>query len=585
LKIRTDAEKAAAEKKKNEEKASKFQAGMQAVVSMRSKGVRDDTVLDLTAKLLQVNPDVYTLWNYRREVLLDRKPSENEKQEDQGQGDEPQENLESVDDLKKEFDNLCQGELELVMVCLLKNPKSYPCWHHRQWVLENMFNPNLAQELALIEDALAKDARNFHSWDHRKWLANFAHIPIGNELTFTQTKITENFSNFSSWFARSCLLTEAHDTGLLDMTKQWDLEYSLVENAIFTDPTDQSAWFYHKWLSCIDLGNKLKMTKNDPPGDKMAITQVTASPELLSIRFSRPTASTPSIEVHVDDAVFDFNGNLLTDTKNPYLLSLWSFKGDFANKHVVIKFLKQKPVTINVKPNSIHVLTVKNLRHHQDLGGDRQLKPENIKNLKELLEMEPDNKYVNLTMSFFEEDRLALLDKLSELDPMRRPYFEDQKSKIVLEKRLEEDQDKGSSVSLSGLNLTRFHNPDRLIHLRRLDLSNNSFRVLGRAFNDLVNLVTLILDSNRIDSVENNVQLLSLVNLSLKNNCISSEKELFNLEKCSRLEKVFIHGNPVLNDEQMVSKLTGCPSFCLEDVFVVPEEEQVYQVCHDKLHS
>ncbi|KAL7181193.1 hypothetical protein ACSBR1_040128 [Camellia fascicularis] len=71
------------------------------------------------------------------------------------------------------------------------------------------------------------------------------------ELHFTTDLINENFSNYSSWHNRSVILShllEKRAQGSFSKEKVLTEEYDLVHQALFTDPDDQSGWFYHLWL-------------------------------------------------------------------------------------------------------------------------------------------------------------------------------------------------------------------------------------------------------------------------------------------------------------------------------------------------
>ena len=91
----------------------------------------------MVEKLLLASPDVPTLWNYRREMLLSR--------EAKADGD-----LDADE---------TRAELALTQKCLMKQPKSYAAWHHRLWIVRR--RPALAKdELALAPSSLKLDERN-----------------------------------------------------------------------------------------------------------------------------------------------------------------------------------------------------------------------------------------------------------------------------------------------------------------------------------------------------------------------------------------------------------------------------------------
>ena len=130
------------------------------------------------------------------------------------------------------------------------NPKSYPVWFHREWVMKwGRCAWQHATDLKLTTKLLQLDERNFHCWTYRRFVVKEAGVGADAELAFTGDKIAQNFSNYSAWHLRSKLLPQIHagsTTAAWEGTLKAELE--LLRNAFFTAPEDQSAWFYHRWV-------------------------------------------------------------------------------------------------------------------------------------------------------------------------------------------------------------------------------------------------------------------------------------------------------------------------------------------------
>jgi len=429
LKIKTTAQQEAEKQLERKAKLGAYRQAMKAILARRAEGIRDSKQLMLTSQVLQANPDIHTLWNVRRECVLAL-----------------------VDASSSEKDVLWCKEVELTQQCLMSNPKSYGAWYHRCYSLDQMTKPPWQKELDLCDRFLSMDERNFHCWDYRQIAAKKAGQTPDKELDFTMERINVNFSNYSAWHYRSKLLPLTNPNPESDSRQPIEesarhQELDLVQNAAFTDPEDSSAWLYHTWL--VGKGPV-----------KLELLYVKVEKGNLSVATNKPV-SLSDIIICVDGGISSINwkdGPKFRVEWEASVPSLPSLK---------IK-VKEEEIDINIAEDKTFVLGsgFHNLQFHPKPSTETaKVLQEELDNCEQLLELEPDSKWTNYTkamlMKALDSDRyfeeiLAIYEKLKTIDNMRRNYYEDQKSKLVIEKALEKSTN-FDLLDLSGTKLSRVY--------------------------------------------------------------------------------------------------------------------------------
>lgn len=221
-------------------------------------------------RALEANPDEYTLWSFRREVLKAKCQS-----------------FSVIDDEWK-------SELALTTRALQRHPKAYPAWQHRLWLLADelvtakiskaLWESSLKEEQMLSVLMLSKDGRNFHGWAHRMCVRAIVESKspterpsiLKKEVAFVESKINDDFANYSAWHHRSVLLPQIHTHGP-DAFLANELQF--VRQAFYTEPDVQSAWFYHRWL----LAGAPARGRKAVVVDRLLEEELTACEELLTI--------------------------------------------------------------------------------------------------------------------------------------------------------------------------------------------------------------------------------------------------------------------------------------------------------------
>lgn len=164
------------------------------IFNLRNNGNYSDKALIKTNELLIINPEFYTIWNYRREILIN-----------------------NYSNNKEIYEDILNQDLNFVLIQLKKFPKCYWIWNHRRWLLFELVKLdkiNWNYEFSIICKLLDLDQRNFHGWHYRRFIIENMELQYENnlikkleinlnEFNYTTLKIEKDFLNFSAWHNRS----------------------------------------------------------------------------------------------------------------------------------------------------------------------------------------------------------------------------------------------------------------------------------------------------------------------------------------------------------------------------------------------
>ncbi|XP_062916176.1 geranylgeranyl transferase type-2 subunit alpha isoform X1 [Mobula hypostoma] len=565
VKVKSSAEQQEAQRVERSRKLEAYRKATEAMQRKRTAQQYDQEALELTGQILSTNPDLATFWNIRREIFLHM---EQEKSEE-------------------ELKDLYRAELTFLESCLRVNPKSYGTWHHRCWVVDRQPGTDWGRELELCAQCLQQDERNFHCWDYRRFVALRGAVPPDQELDFTHKLIGSNFSNYSSWHYRSTLLPLVHPHPQARGQVAEDAllrEYELVQNAFFTDPNDQSAWFYHRWL----LG------RAERP-ESIICLYADFIEQRLVVVFSRPINPW---QVAVEDS------RLSLRVDNRPVMASWS-PADGHSNYSPVWMCELPPGTLNVQfqDQSVRVTwgpdragkecfcmdRVRGEGWCRDSATDEQLfrselsvqkatvLESELESCKQLQELEPHNKWCLLTIILllraldplgYERETLSYFQQLTAADPLRTAYLADLRSRFLIENAvLKMEYAEARVIDLANKGLTTLCHLEQLLLITHLDLTGNRLKAIPPAFRALQCLQVLQADGSEIEQIEGLWNLRKLEEVSLRENCLRELDDLRPLTSCPRLASLQLSGNPLCLGEGAASLvrslLPGVPDVLL----------------------
>lgn len=611
VKVKRTAEQEKLRKDSSEKSEHKFRTLLDEIFQFRRSGLYTDDKLKLVEKAVEIVPDMTTLWNYRREILK---------------------HLLKTDCSQIVSNTLFDNELQLTARCLVKSPKSYSVWHHRMWILKHHENPLWESENEFCISTLKQDERNFHCWDYKRFVVSHGKMPLESELAYTENEIGTNMSNYSAWHYRSELLSRSDpfyravlpispppttlDSKAICLPVRPCLskaELELLHNAVYTDPSDQSPWFYYWWI----LGRGVRTTYIrelyiSRPLGRIVLVFTAPKPrsalEQLEVTVEVTTSLCECASFTADDlggwrSVLEedvsavwwlpiscdlVTSSLLPDQK---LLSEPQHLTLSVNVCIPSTGTHESEISRNPRCPSHHLFclncklyaTQKESLTRVGLDPLRLLNPlispavepeslhSELENVRDLVSMEPKNKWALLTFIALlrfvrpydsDDDVANALRTLISVDRERAAYYKEMKAAhreqnaltCVFRSQLRE-------ISFAHLHLGSIRYMDWYTLMTKIDFSNNNLVRLPDTISYLLCLQELILDDNRLTSLARLSHLPSLVVLSVQRNRLDDFTAIEELLLCPKLQSVSIDGNNVTEIPNLSKLIADHPCF------------------------
>ncbi|KAI9671572.1 MAG: CAAX geranylgeranyltransferase alpha subunit [Caeruleum heppii] len=168
-----------------------------------------DRVLELTERIVGMNPAHYTVWLYRAKCLF-------------------------------ELDKDLGEEMRWLNGVALRWQKNYQIWHHRQLIMDKYADPS--GEPAFIAKMFEDDAKNYHVWSYRQWLVRRFSL-WDTELPDIDRLLDDDVRNNSAWNHRYFVVFGREDgEPIADEIVEREIEYA--KEAIRKAPQNPSPWNY-----------------------------------------------------------------------------------------------------------------------------------------------------------------------------------------------------------------------------------------------------------------------------------------------------------------------------------------------------
>eukprot|EP00331_Platyophrya_macrostoma_P014907 CAMPEP_0176470266 /NCGR_PEP_ID=MMETSP0127-20121128/40346_1 /TAXON_ID=938130 /ORGANISM="Platyophrya macrostoma, Strain WH" /LENGTH=462 /DNA_ID=CAMNT_0017864513 /DNA_START=114 /DNA_END=1502 /DNA_ORIENTATION=+ len=352
-----------------------------------------------------------------------------------------------------------------------KYPKTYGLWHHRKWCILTAVNLEntqevkkkgaiLAFEMKLCEQFLAKDERNFHVWNYRGWLTDTikrTDIPfVEKELEFIESKLSQNFSNFSAIYNKGKntvhltklkvdkLLSQPEETQLTEAEQHLAREYfrfdvpldfirtelESVKTGLYMQSKEEPMWLYQKWLLNKMAPIRIQGLVNFGEKDEQVVICIVFSSKIKNLKES-------NLLVFADKNLIPREIQKVGKTNYSYLWlckiqksaleEATDLKMKFVNDVEIattipqLKKIFENPVEDYngkrfVDPTSYEFKLTKNVSIYFRRKCEtelpflmlvEELADAELNNVKEIIEMEPENSFAQAQFVFLQEEFLS----------------------------------------------------------------------------------------------------------------------------------------------------------------------------------